>query len=73
MLVTARLHKPTEDLAHEIVVGFFLKLQVFAVLDIPVELFGALTGKLLDRRLNLFFFDSIVLIVLVLAGKSLPW
>ncbi len=72
MLIAAGLHEAAEDLTHEVVIGFLLELQVFAVLNVPVKLFWAISSQLLYCSLNLFLFDTIVLVVLVFAGKSLP-
>ena len=72
MLIAASLHEAAEDLSHEVVIGFLLELQVFAVLNVPVELFRTISSQLLHSSLNLFLFDTIILVVLVFAGKSLP-
>ena len=72
MLIAASLHEATEDLTHEVVIRFLLELQVFAILDVPVEFFRTISRQLLNCCLNLFLFDAVVLVVLVFAGKSLP-
>ena len=72
MLVAACRHEATEDLAHKVVVRLFLKIQILAVLDVPAEFFWNPSCQLLNCCLNLFVLNSIILVVLVFAGKTLP-
>ena len=55
------------------VVGLLFKVQVPAVLQVPVELFRLAPAQLFDSGLHLFQLDLIVLVVSVAAAlKALP-
>lgn len=72
MLISARGHKATEDLAHKVVVRLFLEIQILAVLDVRAEFFWHTSCQLFHCSLNLFVLNAIILVVLVFAGKTLP-
>jgi len=65
-------HKLFEQSSQVVVVGLLLEHHVFAVHQVLCELFGSASGELLNRRLNFFLLNLVVLVVLVLASEALP-
>ena len=55
------------------IVWLFLESQLTAVSNILVELLGIPTAQFLEWDLQLLLLDVLVLLILILAGKALPW
>jgi len=72
IFVTTSLQKLTEEATHIVVVRAFVEIQIFAILQVLRELFWARTSQLLNSCLNLLLLDTIILVIFVLAGKTLP-
>mmetsp|Transcript_17046 Transcript_17046/g.26332 ORF Transcript_17046/g.26332 Transcript_17046/m.26332 type:complete len:339 (-) Transcript_17046:210-1226(-) len=72
VVVPSLVHEILEDLAHVVIVGAFLKLEVAAVLQVLVEFLWKTAGQRLDCRGNLLVLDAVVLVVLGLALEALP-
>lgn len=66
-------HDLFEQAPEIVVVGLLFELQVAAVLKVLREFFWGTPGYLADRSLNFLLFDSVILLILVLACKTLPW
>ena len=73
IIVPTLVHQILENLSHIVVVGSLLKLEVPTVLQVRVEFLRHATSQRLDGRGYLLIFDSIVLVILVFALKTLPW
>lgn len=72
IIVPAFVHQILENLPHIVVVGSLLEFEVSTVLQVSVEFFRHATRQRLDGGRDLLIFDSIVLVILVLALKTLP-
>ena len=70
--MTALVHQVFENLAHVVVVWALLEFQISAVLQVGVKLLWKATSQRLDRCLDFFVLDSVILVILVFALEALP-
>ena len=73
IIVPTLIHQILENLSHVVVVGSLFELEVPTVLQVRVEFLGHTTRQRLDGRRDLLIFNSVVLVILVFALKTLPW
>ena len=70
--VATALHEPTVEASEVVVVGALFEVEIAAVLEVLAELFWRIASQLLNRSLNLFLFDAIVLVIFVFTSEALP-
>lgn len=67
------LHDGLKEASEEVVVWFFVKLEVSTVINELHELFRHALRQLLNCGLTLLLTNFIVLFIFVLTSKTLPW
>jgi len=72
VLVIAALHHRLEQPSQVVVVWLLIEVNVAASLDVLRKLFGRPAAQLFHCSLTLLLPDSVILIVFVTTGKSLP-
>ena len=72
VVVPALVHQVLENLPHIVVVRSLLEFEVPTVLQVSVEFFRHAARQRLDGCRDLLIFDSIILVILVFALKTLP-